>query len=360
MPPDRQPDVETMLDAPHGSQSNQESADLPPAAHFSWMRVLGAVMIATVIALPAIYYFGTSTAAQPGARRPRPTPHADFDLSNTTIAVDQIVSGGPPVDGIPAISDPEWVAGAQASFLAPEDRVIGVGEGEFARAFPIKVLNYHEIVNDRVNDVPIAVTYCPLCDSAAVFDRRTPLGEREFGVSGLLYNSNVLMYDRSKSTPSLWSQLAASGVSGPGANKSLQTLPLELTTWQGWFEMHPKSQVLSTNTGHQRNYDRNPYDGYFRSPRLTFSAQPTSNALPTKERVLGIWSGDRFRAYPQSAFGDDRATVESELDGKRVAIEWIADSKTLRVAAADDGIQWMYSLWFAWYAMHPETEIYSP
>lgn len=121
---------------------------------------------------------------------------AAFDLEKANVPVDEIHSGGPPKDGIPALTNPEFIAGNQASYLGPSDRVIGVVAGSEARAYPLRILNYHEIVNDRIGQLSIAVTYCPLCDSAAVFDRRTPLGEREFGVSGLLYNSNVLLYDR--------------------------------------------------------------------------------------------------------------------------------------------------------------------
>ena len=199
-----------------------------------------------------------------------------FDLSQATIPVREIQSGGPPKDGIPALSNPKLVSAAEASYLGPSDRVVGVVSGRESRAYPLAILNYHEIINDRIGELPIAVTYCPLCDSAVVFDRRTPLGEREFGVSGLLYNSNVLMYDRSNAE-SLWSQIKGEGVSGPGARMKLTVLPMELTTWAAWQTRHPNTTVISSETGHRRNYRTSPYAGYFQQPNLMFPAKPISH-----------------------------------------------------------------------------------
>ncbi|MGE3239497.1 MAG: DUF3179 domain-containing protein [Pirellulales bacterium] len=281
-----------------------------------------------------------------------------FDLSGATIPRNEIVSGGPPKDGIPALSTPEFIAATKATYLGSQDRVIGFSRGQEARAYPLKILNYHEIVNDRVGGAPVAITYCPLCDSAAVFDRRTSLGEREFGVSGLLYNSNVLMYDRSGQVDSLWSQVKAEGVSGPGAKTKLKALPLQLTTWSDWVARYPETLVLSPQTGHARNYDRDPYAGYFHRPQLMFPARPTSDRLPTKERVLGVWTDGVARAYPVSAFGTDRRQIVQEIDGKRVVIEFDPTAQSLRVADAEEGVECMYSLWFAWHAFRPQTEVF--
>lgn len=293
---------------------------------------------------------------------------AQFDLSNATVPTNQIHSGGPPKDGIPALTSPKLMAAKEASYLRPTDRVIGFVAGNQARAYPLRILNYHEIVNDRVGELPVAITYCPLCDSVAAFDRRTELGVREFGVSGLLYNSNVLMYDRASGRAdggrleSLWSQLKAEGISGPGANQTLDTLPVELTTWKDWLSRYPHTKVLSLQTGHQRNYERSPYADYFSRPDLMFPAQPISDALPTKEKVLGVWTQNAARAYPLSAFSRDRTRVEDTIGGRRIVIEFLngenADAKSLRVAQADAGVQWMYSLWFAWHAFRPETEVF--
>ncbi|MEX0726413.1 MAG: DUF3179 domain-containing protein [Planctomycetaceae bacterium] len=281
-----------------------------------------------------------------------------FDFSKIAVDRKEILSGGPPKDGIPALTDPEFISAKDADYLKPDDRVIGVAIGDDVRAYPLAILNYHEIVNDTVNETPIAVTYCPLCDSAAVFDRRTPLGEREFGVSGMLYNSNVLMFDRKGKPESLWSQVKTQGMTGPAMGKSLKALPLELTTWKDWSRRYPETQVMSVKTGHNRNYRSNPYFQYFNGPDLMFPAEPSDDRLPKKSRVLGVWTGKKFRAYPESIFDENHTRIDDEWDGKKISIEYDPDTKSMRVLETDEGLQWMYSFWFAWYALHPETDVY--
>lgn len=287
-----------------------------------------------------------------------PRPEKGFDFTRLTVPRTEIHPGGPPKDGIPALTKPRLISADKATYLRADDRVIGVVSGRDARAYPLKILNYHEIVNDEVGESPVAVTYCPLCDSAAVFDRRTPLGTRDFGVSGLLYNSNVLMYDRGGESESLWSQMKTQGISGPAANQPLKSLPLELTTWSDWRGRYPQTRVLSTRTGHNRDYGRNPYGSYFETPGLMFTVQPLSDRLPLKERVLGVWTGSASRAYPESSFSPERRRVEDVIDGKRLVVEFNPQSRSLRVAEAESGIEWMYSLWFAWYAFRPETDVF--
>ena len=264
---------------------------------FSLWRIAAALGVAMLVVVPAVFLFEkgglldtrpNAVQAQSGSGRRAASP---FDLSKATVPVEEIHSGGPPKDGIPALSKPRLIAAKAATYLAAGDRVIGVAiEGE-ARAYPIRILNYHEIVNDVLSGKPIAVTYCPLCDSAAVFDRETPRGLREFGVSGLLYNSNVLMYDRDEKAESLWSQLQTEAVAGVQVHNRLKLLPLELTTWSDWQSRHPAATVLSPETGHQRDYSRSPYDSYFSTPQLMFPVEPSSNRLPTKEKVLGRAGG---------------------------------------------------------------------
>lgn len=284
---------------------------------------------------------------------------SSFDLSGAVIPRNEIRSGGPPKDGIPAISDPQVLRSQDAAYLNDADRVAGVWLGEEARAYPLKILNYHEIVNDKLGGVPIAVTYCPLCDSVAVFDRRVGNRTIELGVSGLLYNSNVLMYDRGGRPESLWSQVAAQGVSGPGARTALKALPVELTTWQDWQSRHANTTVLSDRTGHARNYQVNPYRRYFAGRGLMFPAQPMNQRLPAKSPVLGVWSDGKARAYPLSAFGKASTSLEQELDGRQFKLLYDHDNRSLRVAESDEGLQWMYSFWFAWYAFRPHTEVFS-
>ena len=321
------------------------------------------VFLAVTVAITLTSVF----RAEPPSRRPGAAAKSfvqyhgasSFDLGNAIIPANEIRSGGPPKDGIPALTDPQSVAAEEAAYLKLGDRVVGVVVGEDSRAYPLKILNHHEVVNDRLGGIPIAVTYCPLCDSVVVFDRRTDSGQREFGVSGLLYNSNVLMYDRGGRPESLWSQVAAQGVSGPGARTSLKTLPVELTTWQDWQTRHPETTVLSDQTGHARNYQVNPYRAYFASRNLMFPAKPMNNRLPAKSMVLGIWSDGKARAYPLAAFNARSNSLEQELDGKQFKLVYADQHNSLRVAQADEGLQWMYSFWFAWYAFRPHTEVFT-
>ena len=311
---------------------------------------------ARVLCDVALSSAGSVAVAQPGR-----SARASFDLSNATIPQNKILPGGPPKDRIPALSNPKFIAASRAGFLKPNDRVIGVVLGDEARAYPLKILDYHEVVNDRVGDVPLAVTYCPLCDSAAVFDRRSPNGEREFGVSGLLYNSNVLLFNRGKNgSESLWSQMMATAVAGPSVGMPLKSIPLELTTWSNWSTRYVNTKVLATETGHHRNYSRSPYSPYFASPELMFPATPQDRRLPLKARVLGVSTDTEHRAYPVAVFktvGQDRQ-IDQELGGHHFRLSYNADSKSLRIVRAGDGLKWMYSYWFAWYAFHPDTDVF--
>ncbi len=330
---------------------------------FSLWRIAGAVGVAMLVVVPTVFLLENKgvldtrqkmAAAQEGSGRRTTSP---FDLSKATVPKGEIHSGGPAKDGIPALSKPRLIAAKGATYLAADDRVIGVAMGNEARAYPIRILNYHEIVNDQLGGQAIAVTYCPLCDSAAVFDRNTPGGLREFGVSGLLYNSNVLMYDRNKRAESLWSQLKSEAISGVQVRNRLKRLPLELTTWSDWQSRHPATTVLSPDTGYGRNYSHSPYGGYFRSPQLMFPARPSSDRLPAKEKVLGVQVGGKTRAYPRLAFSEQRRRIEDQLGGRRVVVEFNPAADSLRVVEAAEGVTWVYSLWFSWYAMHPETGV---
>ena len=311
-------------------------------------------MIAIFAAMLSSFLWQSSEAQVVPQRGP-----LGFNLSNAIIPRNEIHAGGPPKDGIPALSNPAMIRPNQATYLNPADRVAGVAIGDDARAYPLKILNYHELVNTQVGGVPILVTYCPLCDSVAVFDRRVDGRTPEFGVSGLLYNSNVLMYDRGGQPESLWSQAAAKAVSGPAAGKSLKALPVELTTWQDWRERHPNTTVLSDRTGHARNYNVNPYARYFAGQRLMFPVRPMSDRLPAKTLVLGVWTEGESRAYPLAAFGERDQTLDQELDGRRFRIAYDARHRSVRVVAAEEGVEWMYAFWFAWHAFRPETEVFA-
>ena len=289
-------------------------------------------------------------------KRARPAASA-FDLTRLSIPRSEVHSGGPPKDGIPALNDPETVAADKAFFLLPSDPVIGVAiEGQL-RAYPLEVMDYHEIVNDTIGRVPIAVTYCPLCDSAAVFDRR--LGGRtvELGVSGLLYNSNVLMFDRAEEgKESLWSQMAARAVSGESLGESLRSLPQEVCSWESWRERFPETTVLSHDTGHLRKYDRSGYAPYFASSGLMFPVTPIDDRLTEKRKVLGVRVGEKSRAYAYTEGGTPEKRSEA-LGGFEFDLVVDPRSGAPRVENPPEELTVVYSYWFAWSAFYPETEL---
>jgi hypothetical protein len=325
--------------------------------------LLVAILILIPIAAFVWTHWAESDRALGGSQRIRPRRGTlnGFDLSNSVLPAKLIRRGGPPRDGIPALVDPPLIDASRASYMRPFDRIAGIVIDGTARAYPLKILNYHEVVNDRVGRTSLAVTYCPLCDSVVVFDRRTDRGELQFGVSGLLYNSNVLLYDRSgQGTESLWSQVMRQSVAGDRVGETLKTLPVELTTWSAWSARHPRTKVVSISTGHQRDYGRNPYSAYFSGNGLMFPVNKKDSRLRPKTRVLGVWTQSGARAYPLAQFRRFHrdADLEDELDGKSLRLSYNDEANSLRVAHADEGLSWMYAFWFAWSAFHPETEVF--
>ena len=284
---------------------------------------------------------------------------AGFDLSRSSIPVEDILSGGPPKDGIPALLAPKFVPADQASYLQPRDRVIGVVRAGLAKAYPLRILNWHEVVNDSVGPTAIAVTYCPLTGSGVVFDRAVNGRTISFGVSGRLYQSNVLLYDHQ--TESLWSQLKAQAVTGPERGAQLLPLPSVTTTWGAWRRAHPSTLVLSDDTGHARDYTRNPYAGYEQSPEVMFPSKRVDTRLPAKERVLGVEVGGQAKAYPLARV-ERAGTIDDEIGGMAVRIESDAAARTARIVRRADGkpVPTVTAYWFAWSAFHPDTAVWGP
>ena len=281
-----------------------------------------------------------------------------FDLTDTLIPEHLIEAGGPPRDGIPAIDEPLFVEPSRAG-LSDTDRVLGLSFGAVARAYPVRILNWHEIVNDRIADQPVAVTYCPLCGSGMAFDARVGGQITRFGVSGLLYNSDVLLYDRR--TGSLWSQIMARAVSGPMKGQVLTPVPLAHTSWAAWRARHPRTQVLSTETGYTRDYARDPYHGYDAVPRLLFDVQHRDDRLPVKAWVVGIVVGGRAKAYPfdwLARNADRTGQWRESLGGQSVVIRYDRAARSAEVFdAGGKTLPSVSAFWFAWFAFHPQTEV---
>ena len=279
-----------------------------------------------------------------------------FDLSNSLIPVEKILNGGPGRDGIPSIDRPRFVAATKADFMRDKDRVMGVNHQGVAKAYPIKILDWHEIVNDRIGNAQIVVTYCPLCGTGMVF-HASQLGH--FGVSGLLYNSDVLLYDRK--TKSLWSQIMAKAVSGRKRGEELQALPASHTTWRDWLSRYPDTLVLSQDTGFRRNYRQSPYLGYARTPKLMFDVEHRNGVHRNKELVLGVSLNGEYKAYAFNTLkGHGRPEFEDELGQELITVTWSQSEQTAAVLNKDGAeIPSVIAYWFAWYAFHPDTEVFA-
>jgi hypothetical protein len=179
-----------------------------------------------------------------------------FDVTRHVIRLDEIQAGGPPKNGIPALDHPAFVSASEADrSLKAQEIILGVEFSGVAKAYPVRILNWHEVVNDDVGEQPILISWCPLCGSGLAYDPRADGGHRyTFGVSGLLYQQNLMFFDHE--TESLWSQLRGGAVAGPLAGKFLRLLPVPMTTWQSWKAEHPQTLVLSFQTGYKRDYSR--------------------------------------------------------------------------------------------------------
>jgi hypothetical protein len=236
-----------------------------------------------------------------------------------SIPKDEIFDGGPGKDGIPALTDPEFISAEAAEYLNDDELVIGFVHGDEARAYPHHILDWHEIINDRVGEVNIALTYCPLTGTGIGWNREIDGNVTTFGVSGLLYNSNLIPYDRK--TNSNWSQMRLDCVNGKLKGREVETFPLVETTWRTWREMYPSTKVVSRNTGHNRDYGRYPYGSYRTAHSyLIFPVANEDNRLPNKERVLGIVQSGSVRIYSFSSFGDTVTVVNDKLNGKNFVI----------------------------------------
>lgn len=280
-----------------------------------------------------------------------------FDVSNALVPVSEIYHGGPPRDGIPAIDEPVFIAAVQADFLTGKDRVLGVDRQGVQRAYPIRIMNYHEIVNDRFGEEPVLITYCPLCGTGMAFSAGLKDRARKFGVSGLLYNSDMLLYDRE--TESLWSQIKKQAVSGPLRGTRLQQIVMSHTTWNDWLQRYPDSLVLSDQTGYIRDYSRTPYTGYETSIDTYFPVSYSDRRYHPKEYVIGLSLGTVHKAYPFVELARAKGIVRDRVAGRVVTIDFDASNRTGQVLnASGETIPSTIAYWFAWAAFHPGTDLY--
>jgi hypothetical protein len=302
-----------------------------------------------------------------------------FDLGNCLVSPTGIAASGLPRDGLPVLDFPRLLTPAQADslhgaqhykYLVPGDRVIGVALEGRARAYPISVMNWHEVVNDTLGGRPIAVTYSPLGDASVVFDRRqsAAAGAADttllFSFSGLLYNSNLVIYDRREADrgESLWSQLQARAVAGPAADngRRLSLLPCTVARWADWRERYPGTTVLRPEPSRRERYQRDPYIHDYGSDLMRFSVAP----LPPRDTpeyktpcvIVGV--DHRYLVYPLPVIAR-RAVAggiwETRQGGRSLRFTCKDPPLTVWVDTPDAAdVEVIYSFWYAWYSCRPQ------
>lgn len=235
-----------------------------------------------------------------------------------SIPVDQVLDGGPGKDGIPSIDNPIFELTGDNTDTIGDMLVIGVRYDGETKAYPHDILNWHEIVNDGDVDAPFTVHYCPLTGSAMAWEGRPADGNPTFGVSGLLYNSNLILYDRE--TDSHWSQMLGQSVEGQRRGATPDGIQVVETTMATWRAMFPDSKIMTRNTGHNRNYDVSPYGNYTTNRSLLFPVTSTDNRLHIKHRVIGIRSNSDSKAYQIDGFGSSTQTINEQFGNQPIVV----------------------------------------
>jgi Protein of unknown function (DUF3179) len=337
------------------------------------------------------------------------------DFSKHIVPYREIFSGGPPKDGIPAIDEPKFVDVKEADgWLKPVEPVILVEVGQQARAYPLQILIWHEIVNDTIGGLPLVVSFCPLCNTAIAFERDFNGKLLDFGTTGRLRYSNLIMYDRQ--TETWWQQATGEAIAGELAGSQLKFYPAAIISWQEFKAAHPDGKVLSRDTGFDRDYGRNPYVGYddVNNPPFLYRGPQTPGVLPPISRVLTVDLNQEAVAYPYDILQKVHI-VNDNVGGQPVVVFWeagtasaldassVADGKDVGTANAylrildgqqlnffvegkrildrETGSEWnvlghaiagelqekqltsviaINHFWFSWAAFKPETRVYQP
>lgn len=338
------------------------------------VRQMKLLLILIIIAAIVVFAFSQQSPQEKAVQTPRIIPDV-------------------PRDAIPPLFFPEYVS-PQESGVKDEDFILGFEQNGDARAYPLKILNFHEIVNDEIGGEKVVVTYCPLCRSGIVFSRILDGLELSFGNTGALYESALVMYD--KETESYWAQIGGEAIKGELTGKKLKVLPSNTLTFGEWKSLHPDTKVLTQDLGFGRNYDLDPYKGFDR-PELPpgWPVSHEDDRLLPREKILGIQVDSSFKAYSLTRL--KHAVVNDEFKGKGLVVfstatesgfvyEREVDEKELEFELVDNSIrdtqtrsEWDLSgkaiagelagtqlipypsvaaFWFSWFTIHPETDLF--
>ena len=384
----------------------KKNVDKKEIGVIAMLSIFGIIILAVIIIVPIINNNPTSisiTAVDNTNSAAAAAAVTAEDKEKSIVPLDQIVSGGPPPDGIPSIDNPNFISVQEASkFLEDSELVLGLNINGDIRAYPLQILVWHEIVNDEVGGVPVAVTYCPLCFTNQVFNRTIDDGQEvvEFGTSGKLYNSNLVMYDRT--SKSLWSQALAEGIVGKYAGIKLERVPFDIAYWKEWKQLYPDSKVLSRDTGSNRPYGADPYGDYYTNSDVLFPVSNKDDRLDLKEIVVGLENKGQYKAYKLQEI-ENKKVINDQVNGKsitlfslypfmiraydpvvengaeKIVLQFDYNAKNNKFIDKQTGSEWNFEgkaisgqmkgkqltriafdegFWFEWVAFHPNTEIY--
>ena len=279
-----------------------------------------------------------------------------FDAdTKKSVALADLHQGCPARDCIPSIDDPQYIAAADATHVGDDDIVLALSWNGEHRAYPARILDHHEIVNDVIGGTPLAITWCPLCGSAVGVKRDVSGQVTEFGVSGVLYESNLVFYDRV--TETLWDQVGAKGIVGPLTGTPLELVPITMTRWSRWKGAHPDTLVLSTDTGFDEDYTKDYYAKYREEERLFMPISASSDAVHPKTVIYGFEIAGKSVAFTESYLekhpehvyrvGERSFTVSVATDG---AVR-MADNQSNTIIVP------VRLFWFSWFTFNPETDL---
>jgi len=279
------------------------------------------------------------------------------DFTGAKIEKEDLIRGCFGKDCIPSIDNPKFDNASNALWLNDADIVFAVNYKSVQRAYPQRILNWHEIVNDEINGEAVIITFCPLCGSAVGFKRTVNEINTEFGVSGFLHDNDLVMYDRLEGN--LWQQITGEAIVGPAArrNEILEQIPVITSTWSEWKKEFPNTEVLSTDTGFSRDYDLYPYGTYEKDDTLLFGVKELNKALQIKTVVYGIELNGESKAYPEETLKSKRK-VKDNLGGSEIEINYKDSGEVEVIDSSGNKIIPIRLFWFAWAAFHPDTLLY--
>lgn len=314
----------------------------------------------TLVLLVCVFAIGNIASAQtsrPGNPRGYSTDTLlevfKLTQADSDVAFDTLMQACPARDCIPSIDQPIYVATREVDYLRDDDLVMTLSHNGITRAYPTRILDHHEIVNDTFGTTPIAITYCPLCGSGLAFNRRQNGQVLEFGVSSLLHNSDLVMYDRQ--TESLWQQITGKAFAGESRGNQLKTLPLSMVTWSDWREQYPNAEVLTVVGVRTDSYQKTAYGDYAESERLYMPVSATDARLHPKRMILGLEIGEQAIAIDSKWLAEKR-NWSDDFKGEKLLVT-MNNTGEVKASLNNKPITVHNMYWFAWYTFHPNTAL---